>query len=185
MSAFLPEGGPAGGDAYTSPGLGSVPRASDADIQLASRLVSAFLARPQQLLSPLMAYITDAIQVSNLLLPIGQVVGFTDFVSTQVSASINTNNGFSVGAGVTDTQAGPSLSGLTPGKFVVLGGFDKVGLDANTMDLSGGIGSVVDNPRAFAVTLAGTTITTSVTITGAGAGGSIFNLWLLALRYDN
>lgn len=75
MSQFLPETPLQAGDAS---GIKPATEASltDADLQLAARVVGALAARPQQLIGPLMGYITDAMGISNLLLPIGQIVGY-------------------------------------------------------------------------------------------------------------
>lgn len=184
MSQFLPETPAAPGDA-----AGIKPAAdtsvSDQDLQLASRMVAALVARPQQLIGPLMGYIVDAMGISNLLLPIRQIVGYQAFVSTQVTAALDTSGSLSLGPAVSGTASGPALSGLVPGSYIILAGFDYSGMDAHSLTFSPGGLVVGDNPRTQLLTLTGTTITSTISGTGAGAGGSIFNCWLLALRYDN
>lgn len=183
MSAFLPEqsqNAPSGITEFSP----ANPQTTTDDVALMQRVFQAAAQNPLMLPADFMAYLFDYIQTSRLQVPIGQVFGFQRFLSTQVTAFLNTDGSLSVGAHVTDTAAGPSLSGLVPGSYILIASFDQSGLDAASLVTSTGL-SVTQNPSAQLYTLTGTSITSTLSATGGGAGGSIGNCWLLALRYDN
>jgi hypothetical protein len=173
------------------------------------RVLSAASQRPNMIPDTFMAYIIDYIQANNLTIPIGQVSGFTPYANeiadqqatlaaTQVtlaaqSASIanaamtaflDVSGSLSLGAGTPGSAAGPTLTGLTPGKFILQAGFDASGINGPSLTLSTG-DVITDNPRAFLATLSGTSVTSTLAGTGGGAGGSISHCWLLGLRYTN
>lgn len=84
------------------------------------RVLQAAAQNPLMIPTDLMAYILDYVQTSRLIIPIGQVFGFTNFtaffddVSTQESTTSAT---------ATDlATVGPTITGLPDGTYVVLFG---------------------------------------------------------------
>lgn len=138
-ASFLPEQSSSAAVAVdTSVGSG-LPKATDSDFALAGRLVAALVARPQQLLGPLMSYIVDAIQVSNLVIPISQIVGTQNLVDDTTAAAlaarhvgIATAEGeVSVTSTSLDTFSGaPAITSLDDGTWAVVFGAAANGDDA-------------------------------------------------------
>lgn len=122
MSMFLPEQGqatPTGVTEFTP----SSPQTTQEDVALMQRVLQAAAANPLMIPPDLMAYILDYIQTSRLIIPIGQVFGFTQQQSIRgrvaSDGSITNGTGFTVsklvtGAyGVTFTNPLPATPSIT------------------------------------------------------------------------
>lgn len=118
MSQFMPEQQPTPGTpAVIKPSA----ETSQEDIALMQRVLGAAAANPTQIPEPLLAYILDWLQVSNLQIPIGQVFGFSQF-------TIQTKAGSFSPASITATtpsdppEGAFTLDGLSKGRYFFLYG---------------------------------------------------------------
>lgn len=195
---FLPETTPTQAGVVT-PGTQPV---TDSDYALADKVVRALLAKPAgKTIDQLSSYILDYIQVNNLLLPISQIVGFSQFTA-QIATPITTNETTGSTSYVDLTTTGPTLSGLSDGAYVFLFGAEaknSTGGDGAVMSLSyngsGALDSdsalVTDTNFATIVGFATATLTSGAnTVTAkyrADVGGTanFQRRKLLALRYAN
>ena len=117
MSQFMPESTPSAPSSVVTP-QASV--ASDADVALMLKVFNAALARPDLVPEGFMAYVQDFIQTSRLTIPIGQIIGFAQFLgqSKFVNPSQSTTS-----TSFTDlATVGPELLTLPDGKYVVAWG---------------------------------------------------------------
>lgn len=114
---FLPEGG-----SKQQSGVSQItpanPQVTDEDIALMERVFSAAAARPNAVPETFMAYVLDFIQTNNLILPIGQIFGFSQFTA-QASTSITVSETSSATAYGNLSTDGPTLSSLPDGQYVV------------------------------------------------------------------
>jgi PAB1-binding protein PBP1 len=148
-----------------------------------------------------LAYVVDYIQTQRLQIPIGQVVGFQNFVSTQ--ASVYQNSGQSLSGtfanGASASGAGPSVS-VPSGKYVVLAGGDmatQFGNGQATLTVSPGgmvvrasAASTTSAGKATGLTMSSAgTISSTLFVAGDGSPtnvtSTISGAWLVAIRYDN
>jgi hypothetical protein len=195
MGMFLPESmaQPQDGVTQFTP---SSPETTTDDIALMQRVLAAASQNPNLIPTDFMAYVADYIQTQRLNIPIGQVTGFTPYANTiqaqqaaissaQMKAYANTSGSLSLGNNTFGSGAGPSISGLPAGKYIILASFDSSGVNGPQMALSTGL-TVTQNPLEQLITFASTTtITSTLSGTGGGAGGTISNCWILALNYSN
>lgn len=199
MSQFLPEAPAPRGD---SSGIRPAVEANinDKDLELAARVVAALVARPQQLIGPLMGYIADAMGLANLLIPVGQLVGFTGF-TPQGANYIDTNESTTSGSYTDLATVGPTLSEVAPGSYLLLYG--------STMSNESGSNASVAPSVNGAGPAAGTAIVTNSTANIPGATARLVDLpsasntvklqyasssgntshfgqrWLIAIKYAN
>lgn len=154
------------------------------------RVLAAAAQNPSLIPESFMGYMLDWLQISKLQIPIAQVPGYTKSVNAivtqalagQFTAQLNTVAGLAFSAGTPNTGAGPSLT-LAAGSYVMLAGFDQAGVNSPSMVVSGGV-TIVANTRGWLQTIGSpTTVTSTLSGTGGGAGGNISNPWLLALRF--
>lgn len=120
MTNFLPE--PAGqhstGYTLTPNDLANI---DQGDETLMLKVIKTMIARPQKVPQEFWGLITDQIQVGNLLLPISQIIGFSQFTAVQATTILTTETTSS--ASYTDLgTVGPTLTGLPDGDYVLLYG---------------------------------------------------------------
>ena len=199
MSEFLPDGFSQQQPATVALSAGApASDSTQADVALMQRVLTAAANHPSLMPENFMAYMLDWIQTQRLSVPIGQVFGFTPYANSiqsqqaQITANAmqtygDTSGSLSLGNNTAGSAAGPTISGLPAGNYVLLAGFDASGVNGPSMTLSSPSSlAITDNPRAQLLTLSGTTtLTSTLAGTGGGAGGSIFNCWLVALKYSN
>jgi hypothetical protein len=194
MSMFLPESTgqqPVQGVASITP---ANPETTQEDIALMQRVLAAASRNPNLIPTDFMAYVMDFIQTQRLSIPIGEVFGFKQFVSTQVS--IFHDQGQSLSGTGNTTTPGPSVA-LPAGKYVFIAGADmttqfgngfaSLSVSSGGPTVSGNTASISSVAKATAVTLSvDTTITSTLAINGGGSVTcSISGAWLVAIRYDN
>ena len=189
MSQFLPESTPT--QPQSSATFSPTPQVNPDDVALMQRVFNAAAQNPQMIPDALLSYVLDWLQVNNLQIPIGQVFGFQRFVSTQVSAYADGGQSVGMAANTFASAAGPSLN-LPAGKYIVIGGIETNQLNGPQLTfVTGGSFTVIGGASGDYTKAAlfdytgGASITTTISGTGQGAGGSISNSWLIAIRYDN
>lgn len=119
---FLPEGTqaqPADGVASITP---ANPETTSADIALMQRVLSAASRNPNLIPSDFMAYLIDFIQVSNLVIPIGQIFGFR---RSSIGTTLSYDE-FSVPVSITATTEGTANLVLTSSAAGCSGGAVRV-----------------------------------------------------------
>jgi hypothetical protein len=122
----------------------------EGDILLGRRILEALAQRPERIPSSFIAQIIDQVQVSNILVPIGQIVGFTPYannIASQGTALASTvsdvaalaaqlEDQFTILSDFVATQqsttsntytslatAGPQITGVDDGSYLVVWGF--------------------------------------------------------------
>lgn len=121
MSMFLPENF---SQADTQTGVASIapatPEVTQGDITLMQRVLTAAAKSPNLIPSDFMAYMFDWIQTQRLQIPISQVFGFTQFAAQSDFVSANEKTSSTT---YTDlSTVGPTLGGLSDGKYVLIFG---------------------------------------------------------------
>lgn len=116
---FLPETSSSSSQ-LGSPLTPANPQVSDADVSTMQRILAAAAARPDLIPENFMAYVVDFIQANNLLIPIGQIVGFSQFTAQTTDSILS--QGTTTSATYTDLsdEAGPTLSTLPDGMYLFL-----------------------------------------------------------------
>lgn len=205
MSIFLPEdsqGQPQDGVVSITP---ASPQTTQADVALMQRVFQAAAENPLMLPADFMSYVLDYVQTSRLIVPIGQVFGFSQFtanIATPVS-TLESTTSTTFGA---LTTAGPSLSGVGDGKYLILFGCEAdiatsgqqalMGISVNGSTPASANGDACAGASTTAVS--GVSIATAKTLSNAGSntitaqyassGGSsasFRNRWLIALKFAN
>lgn len=199
MSMFLPDG-----VSQTQPQSGATDftpsdaETTSADIALMQRVLSAASRNVNLIPSDFMAYIVDFIQTSRLQIPIGQVFGFSQFTA---QAATNSGINGTVAAGSTASGPGPSLSGLSAGKYVVFAGADMstqfanigatLALTGPSLTVNGGSSSAltsVAKATIWTASAASNDITSTASVhntSGQPQTYTIAGCWLIALKYAN
>lgn len=196
MSMFLPEGSaPASGVAAVTP---SAPEATGGDVALMQRVFEAAVANPNLIPGGFMAYLVDFIQTNNLLIPIGQIIGFDRFTA-QNAPFINPIETTTSTTPTDLATVGPTLVGLPSGKYVVLFGAQAFGGGGAVMSLSVNGATPGSNTNAVTHATDYTSLMLAIVETlpqssnsltakynsSSGASVSFAQRWLLALRYSN
>lgn len=195
MSQFLPTGS---SQAQTPSGVANIapsdPETSSADIALMQRVLSAAYRNPNLIPQDFMAYVLDWIQTQRLTIPIGQVFGFSQF--TVNSAEVGTQESTTSTTYTDLTTAGPTLDGLSAGKYVILVGavaMDASGQGAFIAPSTGGDEAGGETQSSVFTSIMGVS-THALTSAGSisakyrsnGGGTCTFlNRWILALKYAN
>lgn len=179
------------------------PQASDQDVALMQRVLGAASSRPDLIPEKFMAYVVDFIQTSNLMIPIGQIFGFSQFMF-QAAPTVGTNESTAAvyPSFVDLATVGPTLSGIPNGNYVFLFGCqakNTVGDGAlmgvsvngstpnNTTSAATNMTGYTQIMRASSAALsAGNNTVTAKYSAGSGGGTSNFSLrFLYALKYAN
>lgn len=133
MSIFLPDGF----DQATPTGVTEFTPASQQttqeDVALMQRVFGAAAANPLMLPPDFMSYILDYIQTSRLIIPIGQVFGFVQYMPgfTSIETEQSTTSISFTDLGMT----GPEVDGLVDGQFIALWGASCFTSDATKQAL--------------------------------------------------
>ncbi len=114
MSQFLPESFNLSPSA--SPLTPANAQATDSDIALMQRVLSAAAQRPNMIPDTFMAYVIDYIQANNLTIPISQVVGFTQ------SQKLLDNKAFTAPVSITATTEATANTIVTSNTITFDGG---------------------------------------------------------------
>lgn len=119
MSMFLPEGTqqqPSQGVAQITP---ANPETTQEDIALMQRVLSAASRNPNLIPADFMAYLLDFIQTARLIIPIGQVFGFSQYTA-HTTPRVGSVDEATTSTSYADlATTGPTLDGLPDGKYLV------------------------------------------------------------------
>lgn len=166
------------------------------------RRVYASLAKAGQWLpKDFLSYMVEYLSINQPLVPIGQVVGFSQYTA-QAAPQINTSQSTSSTTPTDLATAGPTLTGLPSGKYVVWFGAAAdtspvnseayMGVKANSTEPTTSDAAVTFSAnrimvsRAHTFTLTNSNNTLLARYWAASAGtGTWQNRWMLALRYAN
>jgi hypothetical protein len=207
LSLFLPEGGSGkapDGVAGITPANATV---TEDDIALMERVLAAAAARPNQIPEAFLAYLIDWIQTNNLAIPFGQLFGYKNFISTQVtiylsSGTTSTSGTISAG-GASQTAVGPSITLGAAGDYLIEAAFDcysdsmvgQLAVSGGGPTVQGGgaglNGSGISVSRTVALSTAtdGVVLTSLFTHGGNSTGSpkdySSLNAVITATRYAN
>lgn len=208
MSIFLPEGsqGKSLGVAGITP---SNPTTTDEDFALMERVFAAAAARPNAVPEAFMAYVLDFIQTNNLIIPIGQVFGFSQFTATYATqGNADTTSATAFGDCTNGGhQVGPTIAALPAGKYVALfgslaavsavGNIASMALEVNGSAV-GGPPPIQGSAEARGTSLYSISTGTTITLTAASntlkavyavdsgaVTGTFGSRWVIALKYDN
>jgi len=119
LSQFLPEGGsgaPPPGQTSLTP---ANPNVTQEDVALMQRVLRAAAQNPNLIPDEFMAYMVDYVQTAGLVIPIGQVFGFSGYTvqsSDYIAAFESTPSLTYTDIGT----VGPTLAGLPDGNYLVL-----------------------------------------------------------------
>jgi len=202
VSEFAPDylGKSPVGEQSTS--LAQLADVSDRDFELALRVFSAAAQSPQRITQLVMPYIVSAIEVSNLLIPISQIFGFTGYTANL--AEVTTLETTTSTAYTDLATTGPTLT-LGPGMYVVLvnaamnnntgteqsfmshSANGAAAADANAARVGLSAGVTVASMAVSLVTLTGgtNTITAKYRSTNAAATATFLNRRIAAIKYAN
>lgn len=180
---------------------------SEADLALMQKVFGAAVSRPDLIPEAFMSYVQDFIQVSRLLIPVGQLTGFTQYTAN-AATQISTQESRSATAYGDLATAGPELTGLGAGMYVVFfGATIRVSNDANTayaaLSVNGAAASDTDSislnvagsgasgqaslSRVIVKTLSDASNSLAIKYRSSVSGDSseFSNRWLIALKYSN
>lgn len=206
MSMFLPEQ-PQSQQQTSAFDPAPTPDASG-DVALMQRVFEAAAKNPNQIPPDFLPYVMDWLQTQRLSIPIGQVFGFQQFLSTQVTVYISnlTVTETTTSGAYTDlTTVGPEITALPDGKYIVLvcaAAFVSGSATDGWMSYSANGDAANDGRGSRCATvnaLSGIVMVSTVTLNNGGnndlkakykssdgATSALFtNRCLLAIRYDN
>ena len=199
---FLPDNGssaPASGSTEFTPGT---PETTQNDVALMQRVFQAAAANPLMLPADFMSYIVDYVQTSRLIIPIGQVFGFSgftaqasDFIATSETTTSNTYTNLAT--------VGPTLDGLAAGRYVIfltsLSAIATAGGQAYmSVSVNGAAASDTGSSQVWTSTFASVTVPSLVTLSNPGGNSLVAkyrssngstatfsNRQIFALKYAN
>jgi hypothetical protein len=146
-----------------------------------------------------LGYMVDYLALNQPLVPIGQVVGFSQHTA-QAATYIATGEATTSATFTNLATVGPQLTDLPDGQYVVFFGASAVtGADSGRMSIKFGTAEATDTDaivwvasgltipgaRAAAVTLSENANTITARYRSNGASVSFSNRWLIAIRHAN
>lgn len=174
------------------------------DVALMQRVLEAAAQNPLMIPPDLMSYILDYIQTSRLIIPIGQVFGFSGF-TFQAAPTILTNEATSLTAYGDLTTAGPLLTGIPDGSYAIFFGAQLTPTTPSQAVMSLGVTNIAAASDDDSVVVSAGSISSTrlvvKTLTGnaAGVGNqlraqyrstggescSFSRRWLVAVKFAN
>jgi len=167
------------------------------------RRVFESISKGQWLPNAFKQYIVEYLALNQPLVPVGQLVGFSQFTA-QVAAAVDTQEQTNSTTYVNLTTTGPTLTGLPDGQYLVLFGaaaeIDTATVNSARMSLEvngvaaadtdmalSGSQFLVSVSRVVTKTFAAgsNTITAKYRSTNAGTNAIFANRWMILLRYAN
>jgi hypothetical protein len=162
---------------------------------LRAGLKETFRSVPDEFVS----WMVDKNSMYGLGVPIGQVIGFTQFVAQSADRITTTGNRTSATYGDLDDSAAPVLTGLPDGQYVLMFGatqtgtsFDNyMGVKVNTTEATDALAvlykGIQNGMTAIVSTLDGggnNTVTTRYRVTSGGTS-TYTQRWLIAIKFAN
>ncbi|HEY5990916.1 MAG TPA: hypothetical protein VIV12_31650 [Streptosporangiaceae bacterium] len=182
------------------PQLESKPQPA-ADAQKLRDQLKALLDQPDLLPDKFLSYMTDYLAVNQPLVPISQILGFTDFTANQATTSgtVTTTSTTYVAL-----SGGPTLSGLSDGNYLLLfGSQSSVSSAGQTALASPSVNGATPSDAVAAVstdsTNEGSRVSAAIVALSAGANSvelkyrsnlgtstaKFLGRWLIAIRFSN